>query len=64
MEDFSYLRHLKDRNDMNPVAVRLLNQQLVAPQFSDPAEVVSYMGAIQAQDLPYNSDLSDILCLS
>ena len=29
MEDFSYLRHLKDRNDMNPVAVRLLNQQLV-----------------------------------
>ena len=61
---YSYLRHLKDRNDMNPVAVRLLNQQLVAPQFSDPAEVVSYMGAIQAQDLPYNSDLSDILCLS
>ena len=50
MEDFSYLRHLKDRNDMNPVAVRLLNQQLVAPQFSDPAEVVSYMGAIQAQE--------------
>ena len=51
-------------NDMNPIALRLLNQQLVAPQFSDPAEVVSYMGAIQAQDLPYNSDLSDILCLS
>ena len=50
MEDFSYLRHLKDRNDMNPVAVRFLNQQLVAPQFSDPAEVVSYMGAIQAQE--------------
>ncbi len=35
---------------MNPVAIRLLNQQLVAPQFSDPAEVVSYMGAIQAQE--------------
>ena len=28
---------------MNPVAIRLLNQQLVAPQFSDPAELVSYM---------------------
>lgn len=24
---------------MNPVAIRLLNQQLVAPQYSDPAEV-------------------------
>lgn len=35
---------------MNPVNVRLLNQQLVAPQFSDAAEVVSYMGAMQAQE--------------
>ena len=35
---------------MNPIAIRLLNQQLVAPQFSDPAEVVSYMGATQAQE--------------
>ena len=35
---------------MNPVAIRLLNQQLVAPQFSDPAEVVSHMGAMQAQE--------------
>lgn len=35
---------------MNPVAIRLLNQQLAAPQFSDPAEVVSHMGAIQAQE--------------
>lgn len=35
---------------MNPVSLRLLNQQLVAPQFSDPAEVVGYMGAIQAQE--------------
>ena len=35
---------------MNPVAVRLLNQQLIAPQFKDPAEVVSHMGAIQAQE--------------
>ena len=35
---------------MNPVAIRLLNQQLVAPQFFDPVEVVSHMGAMQAQD--------------
>lgn len=35
---------------MNPIAVRLLNQQLVAPQFHDPAEVVSHMGAMQAQE--------------
>ena len=35
---------------MNPIAIRLLSQQLVAPQFSDPAEVVSYMGAMQAQE--------------
>ena len=35
---------------MNPVAIRLLNQQLIVPQFSDPAEVVSYMGAMQAQE--------------
>ena len=35
---------------MNPIAIRLLNQQLVAPQFSDPAELVSHMGAVQAQE--------------
>ena len=35
---------------MNPIAIRLLNQQLTAPQFSDPAQVVSHMGAIQAQE--------------
>ena len=35
---------------MNPVSIRLLNQQLVAPQFSDPAQVVSHMGAMQAQE--------------
>ena len=35
---------------MNPIAIRLLNQQLVAPQFSSPAEVVAHMGAIQAQE--------------
>jgi hypothetical protein len=35
---------------MNPVAIRLLNQQLAASQFSDPAQVVSHMGAIQAQE--------------
>ena len=35
---------------MNPIAIRLLNQQLIAPQFSNPAEVVHYMGAMQAQE--------------
>nr|AIF26605.1 hypothetical protein [uncultured bacterium fosmid pJB69A5] len=35
---------------MNPVAIRLLNQQLIAPQFSRPEEVVSHFGAIQAQE--------------
>lgn len=35
---------------MNPIAARLLNQQLICPQFSDPTEVVRHMGAIQAQE--------------
>ena len=35
---------------MTPIAIRLLNQQLVAPQFGDPAEVVGHMGAMQAQE--------------
>ena len=35
---------------MNPVAIRLLNQQLVAPQFDDSAKVVSHLGAMQAQE--------------
>ena len=35
---------------MNPISVRLLNQQLIAPQFSDPAGLVNYMGAMQAQE--------------
>ena len=35
---------------MNPVAIRLLNQQLICPQPGNPAEVVSHMGAMQAQE--------------
>lgn len=35
---------------MNPIAIRLLNQQLIAPQYNEPAEVVSHMGAMQAQE--------------
>lgn len=35
---------------MNPVAVRLLSQQLICPRFDDPVEVVSHMGAMQAQE--------------
>lgn len=35
---------------MNPVSQRLLSQQLICPQFTTPKEVVSWMGAVQAQD--------------
>ena len=35
---------------MNLVAIRLLNQQLIVPQFKTPSEVVSHMGAMQAQE--------------
>ena len=35
---------------MNPVSRRLLSQQLICPQFATPKEVVSWMGAMQAQD--------------
>lgn len=35
---------------MNPVTLRLLSQQLICPQFETPAELVSYMGAMQAQE--------------
>lgn len=35
---------------MNPIAIRLLNQQLICPLYSTPTEVVHYMGAIQAQE--------------
>lgn len=35
---------------MNLFTIRLLNQQLLNPQFCQPKELVSWMGAIQAQD--------------
>ena len=35
---------------MNPVSLRLLSQQLIVPQFKDPADVVSWFGAMQGQD--------------
>ena len=35
---------------MNPVAQRLLSQQLICPQFATPTELVGWMGAVQAQD--------------
>jgi uncharacterized membrane protein YsdA (DUF1294 family) len=37
---------------MNPIAIRLLNQQLVNKQFTSPAEVVSHMGAYASPGLP------------
>jgi len=35
---------------MDPVRLRLLNQQLSSPQFSKPDDVVKHMGAMQAQE--------------
>lgn len=35
---------------MNLLTIRLLNQQLLKPQFFHPKELVSWMGAMQAQD--------------
>lgn len=35
---------------MNPIAVRLLSQQLACRQYSLPHDVVAHMGAVQAQD--------------
>ena len=35
---------------MNPVSRRLLNQQLICPQFITPHDVVAWMGAMQAQE--------------
>ena len=35
---------------MNPISIRLLNQQLAAPQFGQPVQVVAHMGAVQAQE--------------
>ena len=35
---------------MNLVVIRILNQQLAAPQFNTPAEVVSHLCAVQAQE--------------
>ena len=35
---------------MNAVSARLLSQQLIVPQFKDPADVVSWFGAMQGQD--------------
>ena len=40
------LKNLKRLIIKNPVALRLLNQQLVSSQFSNPAEVVSHMAGI------------------
>ena len=37
---------------MFPLAARFANQQLVKPEFRDPANLVAWMGAVQAQDFP------------
>ena len=35
---------------MNPVSARLLNQQLICPQFNTPHDVVAWFGAMQGQE--------------
>ena len=35
---------------MNPISARLLNQQLICPQFTSPHDVVAWMGAMQGQE--------------
>lgn len=35
---------------MNPVSARLLNHQLICPQFAAPHDVVAWMGMMQAQE--------------
>lgn len=35
---------------MNPIAIRLLAQQLASPQFASPHDIVSHFGTMQAQD--------------
>lgn len=35
---------------MKPISIRLLNQQLIAPQYAKPEDVVSHFGAMQAQE--------------
>ena len=35
---------------MQPISMRLLNQQLVSPQFKSPGELLRYMCAMQAQE--------------
>jgi hypothetical protein len=34
------------------IITRLSSQQILKPRFSDPQELVSWMGAMQAQDYP------------
>ena len=40
---------------MNIPNIRLLNQQLVNPLFHEPKELVSWMGAMQAFEISYDS---------
>ncbi|MDO4880411.1 MAG: winged helix DNA-binding domain-containing protein [Capnocytophaga sp.] len=37
-------------NKQEAIAIRLHNQQLIAPQYHNPADIVAWMGAMQAQD--------------
>ena len=48
METRGYL--CKKQVRMNPISLRLLSQHLICPRFNAPHEVVSWMGAMQAQE--------------
>ena len=45
-----FVKPINSNNIKNPVSARLLSQQLAAPRFKEPEEVVSWFGAMQAQD--------------
>jgi hypothetical protein len=42
----------------NPISQRLLNQELICPQFNSTHDVVSWMGAMQTQE--YKMMLYDV----
>ena len=45
-----FVANTHKESSMNPVSQRLLNQQLICPQFTTPHDVVAWMGAMQAQE--------------
>lgn len=50
LSPFHYRRKNEYICHVNPIAIRLLGQQLVCPLFSSPHDVVAWMGAMQGQE--------------